>query len=226
MDRYIKHINFDKIGIEGQKKFLKSSVLIVGAGALGTNFINILARSGIGNITIIDYDKVELSNLQRQTIYTEDDIGKSKVKALETYINKINSNINVKFLEEKLSSSNIDICKKYDLIIDATDNFSTRFLINDFCLKENISWIFTGVLNKNAQTILLEGLSLEKIIDRNTNNKKLENKPSEAILSTSVSAITSFASSIILRYLSGDRGLNNVLYSLDAWDLNFKRIEF
>jgi molybdopterin-synthase adenylyltransferase len=226
MDRYIKHINFDKIGVDGQKKFLNSSILIVGAGALGTNFINILSRAGIGNITIIDNDKVELSNLQRQTIYTEDDIEKFKVKSLKKHINKINSDIKVAFLKERLDEINVNICKKYDLIVDATDNFKTRFLINDFCFENNIPWIFTGVLNKEAQTILLDNLSLEKIINKNSNYKKLENMPSEAILSTSVSAITSFASTLILRHLAGDKSLNNILYSLDAWNLNLKRMQF
>jgi len=134
--RFEKQIIIKKIGIIGQKKILASIVLVIGVGGLGCPLITYLAASGIGKIGIVDFDKVELSNLNRQSLFEINDIGKFKVDRAKNKIIKINKNIQITAFRKKLNSKNIhNIFKKFDIICDGSDNFSTRYIINDYCLK-------------------------------------------------------------------------------------------
>ena len=137
IDRYSRQIILKKIGTIGQKKLLKSSVLIVGAGGLGSPIAIYLAALGIGKIGIIDKDKIEVSNLARQIIFTTNDVNKPKSSTAISKLRKINPYIKLKSFNKKLTAKNISsIAKKFDLLIDGSDNFRTRFLINDYCLKK------------------------------------------------------------------------------------------
>ena len=134
--RFEKQIILKKIGVAGQKKILSSKVLVIGAGGLGCPLITYLAASGVGKIGIVDFDKVETSNLNRQTLFKTGDIGKFKVDQVKKEINRVNKNINVITFKKKLTFKNINnIFKKFDIICDGTDNFMTRYLINDYSQK-------------------------------------------------------------------------------------------
>ena len=134
--RFEKQIILKKIGINGQKKIFKSKVLIIGIGGLGCPLLTYLAASGVGTIGIVDHDRVELSNLNRQTLFVTKDIGKFKVLQAKNYINKINKKIKIKTFKIKVSLSNIkSIIKGFDIICDGTDNYETRYIINDQCKK-------------------------------------------------------------------------------------------
>ena len=134
--RFKKQIILKKIGIFGQKKIKNSRVLIIGIGGLGCPLVTYLASSGVTNIGIVDYDKVELSNLNRQTLFNSSDIGKFKVTQAKIKIRKIFNKIKVKVFRTKISKKNIEkIFKNYEIICDGTDNFKTRYLINDKCKK-------------------------------------------------------------------------------------------
>tara|TARA_A100000164_G_C21808973_1_gene724528 strand:+ start:154 stop:897 length:744 start_codon:yes stop_codon:yes gene_type:complete len=134
--RFEKQIILKKIGVNGQKKIFSSNVLIIGLGGLGCPLITYLAASGVGKIGIVDYDRVEMSNLNRQTLFSPNDIGKYKVNQVKKAISKINKKIKIITFNEKLTSTNIKkIFKKFDIICDGVDNFDTRYLINDHCLK-------------------------------------------------------------------------------------------
>jgi len=135
--RFEKQIIVKKIGLSGQKKIFLSKVLIVGVGGLGCPLITYLAASGVGVIGIVDFDKVELSNLNRQTLYGLNDLGKFKIFQAKKNINKINKKIKIITYNKKLSSKNIkSIFNKFDIICDGTDNYDTRYLINDYCVKK------------------------------------------------------------------------------------------
>ena len=135
--KYSKQIILKKFGIVGQKKIMSSKVLIVGMGGLGCPLSIYLAGLGVGKIGIVDYDKIELSNLNRQIIYSHKDIGKYKVDVAKKKINEFNNKLKIKSFKKKLNESNIKkIINEFDIICDGTDNFQTRFLINDYCLKE------------------------------------------------------------------------------------------
>ena len=135
--RFEKQIILKKIGISGQKKIKKANVLIIGVGGLGCPLLSYLASSGINNIGIVDYDKIELGNLHRQILFNTSDLGKYKVYQAKKRIKKIYNQIKLKTFKIKITKKNIDsILGKYNIICDGTDNFDTRLLINDYCKKK------------------------------------------------------------------------------------------
>ncbi len=146
--RFEKQIILKKIGISGQKKIKKAKVLIIGVGGLGCPLLSYLASSGISNIGIVDHDKVELGNLNRQILFDSSDLGKYKVSQAKVKIKKIYNRIKIKTFKIKISKKNINsIFKKYDVICDGTDNFDTRLLINDYC-KKNKKILISAAISK------------------------------------------------------------------------------
>ncbi len=151
--RYIRQEIFKEIGKNGQEKLGKSTVAIVGLGALGSVSAELLARAGIGKLILIDRDVVELSNLQRQSLFDEKDIGKPKALAAKEKLSKINSEIKTDFFIDDLNFENIEKIidiKKTDLILDCTDNLETRFLINDFSAKNKIPFIYSSAVGSKG----------------------------------------------------------------------------
>ncbi len=152
LERYSRHIILKEIGVKGQKKLLNGKVLIVGAGGLGAPAAMYLAAAGVGTIGIIDADVVDLSNLQRQIIHTTADIGKEKVESAKETMQAINPDVKVNTYYKFLASDNImDIIKDYDFILDGTDNFPTKFLINDACVMAKKPFCHAGILRFNGQ---------------------------------------------------------------------------
>jgi len=146
--RFEKQIILKKIGISGQKKIKKSKVLIIGMGGLGCPLLSYLASAGIYNIGIVDHDKVELSNLNRQILFNTADLGKYKVFQAKSKINKIYKAIKIRTFNQKVLTTNIkNISKDYDIICDGTDNFNTRYLINDYC-KKNKKILISAAISK------------------------------------------------------------------------------
>ncbi len=134
LNRYVRNIVLKEIGEEGQEKLLNAKVLIVGAGGLGSSSLLYLAASGVGEIGIIDNDKVEISNLQRQIIYKNSDLGQNKARAAKKRLLEFNPDITIQHFEDRLEKSNIDeIIKDFDIVGDGCDNFPTRFLVNEAC---------------------------------------------------------------------------------------------
>ncbi len=150
--RFEKHIILKKIGVAGQKKIISANVLIVGLGGLGCPLLTYLASSGLGKIGIVDFDKVEVSNLSRQALFNTGDIGKFKVDQAKKAINKLNKNVKIVTFKKKLSSKNIKkILNNFDIICDGTDNFETRYLINDYCLKNKKILISCAITKFDGQ---------------------------------------------------------------------------
>lgn len=152
LSRYSRHLTLSEIGNEGQKKLKNSKVLIVGTGGLGSPISLYLAATGVGTLGLIDFDKVEESNLQRQVLFGIDQVGKSKVKSAKDRLQKLNQLINIKLYETVLSSENaIEIIKNYDIVIDGTDNFPTRYLINDACVINDIPYVYGSIYKFEGQ---------------------------------------------------------------------------
>lgn len=147
MSRYIRQMTLPQVGEGGQKALLESSVLIVGAGGLGVPAALYLAGAGIGKITLIDHDEIALSNLHRQVIYTEADVGKSKAVTLANHLVKLNSEIKISAITERLSSQNAqNLCESHDIVIDAADNFLTTYLLSDVCFELNTALVSASVI--------------------------------------------------------------------------------
>ena len=148
IERFSRQIVLKNIGILGQKKIIQAKVLIVGMGGLGCPVAEFLARAGVGCLGIIDFDKVALSNIHRQCLYDYPDIGKFKVQTAKKKIIRINTKIKIDTYNLRLNEKNITkIIKKYDFIVDGSDNFKTKFLLNDFCIK-NKKILVTGAISK------------------------------------------------------------------------------
>src|SRR5574344_746377 len=153
LNRYSRHLILENTGFEGQLKLKNSKVLVVGTGALGSPALLYLSAAGVGTIGIIDFDIVEESNLQRQIIHSTKSIGKSKISSAKMQINEINPNIDVVDIEDRLSSKNaLEIIKNFDVVVDGTDNFQTRYLINDACVFLNKPFIYGAISKFEGQT--------------------------------------------------------------------------
>ncbi len=152
LERYSRHIILKEIGVKGQKKLLNGKVLIIGAGGLGAPAALYLAAAGVGTIGIADADVVDLSNLQRQVIHTTPDLGKKKVESAAETMRAINPDITVNTYHEFVSAANImDLIRDYDFILDGTDNFPAKFLINDACVMAGKPFSHAGIIRFRGQ---------------------------------------------------------------------------
>jgi adenylyltransferase/sulfurtransferase len=159
VQRYSRHIIMDQVGSKGQRKLLESKVLIVGAGGLGSPSAVYLALAGVGTIGIVDFDVVDISNLQRQILHQHDDIGRPKVESAKTTINAYNPDTNVNIHETPLTSENaMEIIAQYDIIVNGVDNFPTRYLVNDSAYMLNKPLVDGSILMFDGQaTVYLPG---------------------------------------------------------------------
>lgn len=152
MERYKRQINLPQVGIDGQQKLKKAKVLVIGAGGLGNAILPYLTAAGIGHIGIIDGDKVEESNLQRQVLFSENSIGEPKADSVASHLKSLNSNSDIKNYNEFLGPYNaVSLFKNYDIIVDATDSVSIRYLINDACVLTNKPFVYGSVYRFEGQ---------------------------------------------------------------------------
>ncbi len=152
LERYSRHIILKEVGVKGQKKLLESKVLIIGAGGLGAPAALYLAAAGVGTIGIVDADVVDLSNLQRQVIHATSDIGKPKVKSAEESMTAINPDVKVNAIQTFVTSENVmELIKDYDFVLDGTDNFPAKFLINDACVMAKKPFCHAGIIRFKGQ---------------------------------------------------------------------------
>lgn len=157
LERYSRHIILKDVGIEGQQKIAEAKVLVVGAGGLGSPALLYLAAAGIGTIGIADGDVVDLSNLQRQVIHVTENVGKAKVISAKEKIHRLNPDVKVSIHQEMLEAINImDIIKDYDFVIDGTDNFPAKFLVNDACVLTGVPYSHGGILRFDGQTFTIQ----------------------------------------------------------------------
>ncbi|MGZ7047802.1 MAG: ThiF family adenylyltransferase [Methanobacterium sp.] len=230
-NRYSRQTILSNIGEEGQKKLTQSHVLIVGCGALGTVAANNLARAGIGKISIIDRDFVELNNLQRQMLFDENDVGGPKAIAAARKLKLINSDIEVEPIVKDLNHTNVEeIIKKTDLVLDGTDNIQTRMLINDVCVKEKIPWIYTGAIGASGMTmnILPDSACIRCLYPSIPKPGSLPTCDTMGVLNSITVIMGSMASTETLKILLGEVKPENEhdssLIVYDGWNNSFENI--
>ncbi|HWA14859.1 MAG TPA: ThiF family adenylyltransferase, partial [Gemmatimonadales bacterium] len=154
--RYSRHLILPEVGMEGQRRLKASSVLLVGAGGLGSPLGLYLAAAGVGRIGLVDFDRVDASNLQRQIIHGTGDIGRPKLDSARDRIRELNPHVQVDAYPVRLSSANaLDIARDYDLVIDGTDNFPTRYLVNDTCVLLGKPYVYGSVFRFEGQVSIL-----------------------------------------------------------------------
>ena len=232
IERFSRQIILKDIGILGQKKILLSKVLIIGAGGLGSPVAELLSRAGIGSLGIVDDDKVSLSNLHRQSLYNTSDIGEFKVKIAKDKIKKINPNTKVTIYKIRLNNNNFKkIINNYDYIVDGSDNFTTKFLLNDFCLKFK-KVLVTGAISKFDGHIFTFNFKNKKIpclrcfFQESKISDDLLNCESEGILGTVAGVAGAIqANEILKKILDIGQGLDGYILILDMLNLNFRKVK-
>jgi len=232
IERFSRQIILKNIGIIGQKKIFSSRVLVVGVGGLGSPVAEFLTRAGVGLIGLIDDDVVGLSNLHRQSLFNTSDIGKSKVKIAKEKIKKINSNTNIKIYNIRLNKLNFKkIINDYDYIVDGSDNFKTKFLINDFCLKHRKILISAGISKFDGHVFTFDFKKknlpcLRCFYQEKEISDDILNCESEGILGTVAGIVgTTQANEVIKKILNIGKGLDGFILIIDLINLNFRKVK-
>ena len=233
LDKYSRQIILKNIGILGQKKILNSKVLIIGMGGLGCSVSEFLIRSGIGFLGIVDHDLVSLSNIHRQTLYDEKDLGKLKVRAAKKKLSAVNSKTKIEIYNFKLDKNKFTkIIKNYDYIVDGTDNFETKFLINNISLKYK-KFLVTGAISKFDGHIFTFDFNDKKIpclkcfYQEQTISDDILNCEYEGVLGTIAGIIgTMQANEILKKILNVGKDLNGYILILDLLNLDFRKVKF
>ena len=232
LEKFSRQIILKNIGILGQKRILNSRVLIIGMGGLGCPVAEFLTRSGVGSLGIVDHDIVGLSNIHRQTLYDEKDLGKLKVKAAKKKLVSINCKTKINIHNFKLDKKKfIKIIKKYDYIVDGTDNFKTKFLINDISLKYK-KFLVTGAISKFDGHIFTFNFKNKKnsclrcFFQEPEISDDLLNCESEGIIGTVAGIIgTIQANEVLKKILNIGKSLDGYIFILDLLNLNFRKVK-
>ena len=230
--RYSRQIVLKNVGTFGQKKIINSKVLIIGAGGLGCPVADLLARSGVGEIGIMDYDKVSLSNIHRQTLYTAKDVNKFKVDVVKKRLNLINKYIKINTYNRKASEKNlINIINKYDIIVDGSDNFKTKFLLNKYSLKFKKILIIGAISKFDGHIFTFDFNSKKspclKCFYQSEPSDEILNCEAEGILGSTANIVGAVqVNEVLKKILNIGKDLKSNILILDLLNLNFRKVLF
>lgn len=231
MERYSKQILFADLGEDGQRKLCAGRVLLCGCGALGSVLAETLVRAGVGFLRVVDRDFVELSNLQRQVLFDEQDIADQLPKAVAAAnkLRKINSDVTVEPIVADIDHTNIlKFADTVDLILDGSDNFEVRFLINDASLETGIPWIYAGVIGSHGQTMTIfpgSTACLRCLIESVPEPGSMETCDTAGVLGPAVNVIASLEAIDAIKLLAGRTDLiSPSLTVIDVWDGTFRKM--
>lgn len=230
LERYSRHIILKEVGVKGQKKLLNAKVLIIGAGGLGAPAALYLAAAGVGTIGIADADEVDLSNLQRQIIHSTKDLGKAKVKSAKESMEAINPDVTVKTYRTFVDSSNImDMIKDYDFILDGTDNFPAKFLINDACVMAGKPFCHAGIIRFQGQLMTYvpgEGPCYRCIFKDPPPKDAVPTCKQAGVIGAMAGVIGCLQAMEAIKYIIGQGDLlTGRLLTYDALEMNFRTIK-
>lgn len=230
LDRYKRQVIFPGVGPAGQARLATASVLVAGCGATGSMIATLLARMGAGRLRLVDRDYVELHNLQRQVLFDEADVqsGLPKAVAAADKLRRINSDIQVEAVVADIRPDNVlELMQGVQLVMDGTDNFDTRYLLNDACLKLSIPWIYTGVIASHGATmdILPGGPCLRCLYPKTPPPGSLPTCDTAGILGSTVATIGGVAATEAIKLLVGQGSLNLGLLYIDVWINSWDQFE-
>lgn len=229
VNRYSRHILLQDVGGVGQEKLLNASVLVIGTGGLGSPAAFYLAAAGVGRIGLIDADVVDLSNLQRQILHFTKDVGRPKVQSAKEKLEAMNPDVVIETYQEMFMANNaLDILAKYDFVIDGTDNFSAKFLINDACVLAKKPFSHAGILRFDGQTMThVPGSATYRCVFKEPPPKNAVPTCSQAgILGAVAGIMGTIQACEALRYLLGvGELLTNQLLIMDAKTMRFRSVK-
>jgi molybdopterin-synthase adenylyltransferase len=230
-ERYSRQILFQGIGEQGQQRLLDGTAVVVGCGALGAVQIETLARAGVGRLRLVDRDVVELSNLHRQILYTEDDAvqGLPKAVAAERRVRAINSDVAVEGIVEDVRASNVErLFEGADVVVDATDNFETRFLLNDAAVKLGVPWIYGAVVGGGGLTMTIRpGVTpcLRCVFEEMPAPGSGPTCDTAGVILPAVAVVASIQAAEAIKLLSGRVDLlHGGIQQVDVWENRFTTI--
>ena len=232
IERYSRQIVLKNVGILGQKKLLKSKVLIVGAGGLGCPVADYLCRAGIGLIGIVDHDKVSISNIHRQSFFNSKDVGKLKVKILRKKIKLINPSTKTVIFKEKITNNNIKkIIKNFDIIVDGSDNFKTKFLLNEYSLKHKKNLIVGAISKFDGHIFSFNFKSKKtpclKCFYQSEISEEILNCESEGIIGPVAGIVGNIqANEVLKNILKLNNNLDATILIINLLTLNFRKVKF
>jgi len=232
IERFSRQIILKNIGILGQKKIIQSKVLIIGMGGLGCPVAEFLTRSGVGTLGIVDNDNVNLSNLHRQSLYNINDLKKPKVKVAFKKLKQINKKTKIACHKIRLNKNNFKkIIKNYDFVVDGSDNFKTKFLINDFCVKSK-KFLVVGAISKFDGHVFTFNFKSKRspclrcFFQEDRISDDILNCEYEGILGTVAGIIGNLqANEILKQILNIGKNLNNYILIFDLLNLNFRKVK-
>lgn len=225
-NRYSRQLLLPEIGPDGQKRLAKARVVVVGCGALGTHALSLLVRAGVGHVTVIDRDIVDITNLQRQTMFLESDIGRPKAKVAEDHLTKTNSEVTVKGIVADINHTNAEkMLKGATVVVDATDNMDTRFLINDFCVKNGIPWIYGGAVGTSGMVLAIVpgGPCLRCLFMSVPQPGELPTCDTVGIVNTLPSIVASLEVTETFKIIMGKEPTRELI-ALDVWSADVQKI--
>jgi len=233
IERFSRQLILKNIGIKGQKKILSSRILIVGIGGLGCPAAESLVRAGIGTIGLVDNDIISLSNIHRQSLFNSKDVKKPKVDVAAKKLKDINPLTKIKTYKSRLNKNNIEkVIKNYEIIIDGTDNFKTKFLINDYCIKFKKKLV-TGAISKFDGHIFTfdfkdkETASLKSFYQEEEISDDILNCEFEGVIGTTASVVgTTQANEALKMIMEIGQNLKNQILIIDLLNLNFRKVSF
>ena len=232
IERYSRQIILKNVGVVGQKNIFNSKVLIIGAGGLGCPIIDYLSRSGVGTIGVADYDKVTLSNIHRQSLYNSQDIGKHKVEVLKKKIKLINPYTKIKTYKKKINRNNIDnIIKNFDIIVDGSDNFKTKFLINKYSIKYKKILILGAISKFDGHVFTFNfkhrKTACLKCFYQSEPSDEILNCETEGIIGPVAGIIANIqANEVLKKILNIGVDLQNSILIVNLLSLKFKKVSF
>lgn len=228
--RYSRQMQLPEIGELGQLKIKQARVLVIGAGGLGCPILQYLTAVGVGNIGMVDFDKIEVHNLHRQILYTENQVGQPKVTTAKTILENLNPHISMQVFEEKLSGINAkEIIKGFDIIVDGTDNFTTRYLVNDTCVSLNKPLIYGSIFKFEGQIAVFNynnSKNLRDLFPEPPNPEDVPNCAVNGVLGTLPGIIGTMMAQETLKLILGLPTLKNELLLFDTLHLNFTKLKF
>ena len=232
LERYSRQIILKDIGILGQKLISKAKILVVGAGGLGCPIAEYLSRAGIGTLGIVDFDKVQLSNIHRQSMYNTKDIGKFKVDVVQKKIKLINPLVKIKKIKKKINEKNIkNIVSKFDIIVDGSDNFKTKFLLNKYSIKFKKFYI-SGAISKFDGHIFTFNFKNKnepclRCFYQTEPSDDILNCETEGILGPVAAVVANIqANEVIKKILNIGNNLKNHILIVNLKNLNFRKVKF
>jgi len=226
-ERYLRQIIFPPFGEPGQERLLASRVVIVGCGANGNVMAMTLARAGVGRVVVTDRDFVEIKNLHRQILFDEDDVARGTPKAIAAAekLRRINSSIQIDGIVTDVNAENIEeLIEGATLVMDGTDNFETRFIINDACVKHNIPWVYAGAVASYGMTMTIvpgETACLRCLFTKEPTPGTLPTCDTAGVVGPIVSVIASIASAEAIKLLAHSGTRNNGIINIDLWENTF-----